>query len=110
MSEFEMIANEPQPGDVVVLTTGKVRYTVTEFHLTVGSRSRSFLDVQREETFREEPYTRAERVQIGLAAWNDLVRLGASTVERPTAVASGSGMSAGGSGTLLFEGRGFESP
>lgn len=77
---MSQVASEPEPGDVVVMTTGRVRYEVDAFHLKIGSKPGTYVEATREETFREEPYTRREKVQIGLSAWEDLVRLGASTV------------------------------
>lgn len=82
MRSIQQVASEPQPGDVVVLTTGKIRYEVIVFSLRVGSRQDTYVEAVREETFREEPYVRREKVQIGLAAWEDLVRFSASIVER----------------------------
>lgn len=81
MRSIQQVASEPQPGDIVVLTTGKIRYEVDDFHLKIGSKQSTYVLATREETFREEPYTRREKVQIGLSAWEDLVRFGASIVE-----------------------------
>lgn len=79
---IETVASEPQPGDTVTMTTGLVRYTVLAVMLA-ATRGRSVVQAERAETFRAEPYTRTEVVEMSLAAWGDLVRYGACTVTRP---------------------------
>lgn len=88
MNVIDQIASEPQPKDQVTMRTGRIRYAVEDVVLRIGSRENSYVIATREETFREEPYTRTERVQFGIAGWGDMVRLGACTADRPAVAAS----------------------
>ncbi len=83
MKTIKQVANEPEPGDQAIIVTGKVIYSVKEVTISpnpaTGGRMTT-VRAQREETFREEPYTRIQEVLCLLPVWTDLVRYAASTV------------------------------
>ena len=77
MSDYERVATAPREGDEIVLRGGLVKYVVSW-------ANEHCLNVFRDEVFRAEPYVRREGTQplvIGIQAWGDLVRHGASSVK-----------------------------
>lgn len=80
---IESVAQLPEPGDTVVLSSGMVEYRVLEVTISPTKaeyRSKMMVAATRTETLREEPFMRSQQVVMDGLVWRDLVTRCAVTV------------------------------